>query len=473
MKNQMSLGRPERKPLLRRLLPWAVVAVLLIAGLAWFRVGPPPSVKIEPALPAVGPATPVTVTVEEPRRGLSSVVIELSQGERSAVLAEEEFDPRPFWAFWGDRTASRSFEAVLGPETLEGLQEGSATVTVTAGRAPTWLRRPEANPVSLELPVDLRPPSLDVAGGPYYATQGGSGVVVYRLNGAADQQEGRDGVRAGEWFFPGFPLPDGEAGERFALYAVPYDLETGSSEDGDKVELWAADAVGNEISVPFLNRLEAVPLKTDKINLDDGFLARVVPRIQAETPGLRPTGDLLQDYLAINRDLRKENAEELVALAEDSAEAFLWDGPFQQLPNSQVMSSFADRRTYVYQGEEVDRQDHLGFDLASVRQAPVPAANAGTVVLARYFGIYGRTVVLDHGYGLKSLYSHLSSIAVEDGQAVEKGTVLGRTGATGLAGGDHLHFTLMIQGLAVNPVEWWDRQWIERRILAPLNPGQR
>ena len=132
------------------------------------------------------------------------------------------------------------------------------------------------------------------------------------------------------------------------------------------------------------------------------------------------------------------------------------------------MSSFADRRTYVFGGKKVDQQDHLGFDLASVSSAPVPAANRGVVVLARYFGIYGNTVVLDHGVGLMSLYSHLSTIDVTEGQEVDKGHTLGRTGETGLAGGDHLHFTTLVRGLAVNPIEWWDPAWIRDRVLGKL-----
>jgi murein DD-endopeptidase MepM/ murein hydrolase activator NlpD len=132
------------------------------------------------------------------------------------------------------------------------------------------------------------------------------------------------------------------------------------------------------------------------------------------------------------------------------------------------MSSFADRRTYFYRGREVDRQDHLGFDLASVRRADVPAANRGVVVLARELGIYGNAVVVDHGYGLMSLYAHLSSLAVAEGATVERGQVLGTSGETGLAGGDHLHFSFLLQGLPVRPIEWWDTHWLTDRLKRKL-----
>ena len=179
----------------------------------------------------------------------------------------------------------------------------------------------------------------------------------------------------------------------------------------------------------------------------------------------------MDTYLSINRDLRTENADQLVRFAAQSKTEFLWSQPFLGLRNAQVMASFADRRTYFFEGRSVDQQDHLGFDLASVKRAPVPAANRGLVVLAKYFGIYGNAVIVDHGYGLMSLYGHLSTLEVEAGQKVERGQSLGRTGETGLAGGDHLHFTMLLQGKPVNPVEWWDEVWIRNRLQAKLGPA--
>jgi murein DD-endopeptidase MepM/ murein hydrolase activator NlpD len=119
----------------------------------------------------------------------------------------------------------------------------------------------------------------------------------------------------------------------------------------------------------------------------------------------------------------------------------------------------------------VDHQVHLGYDLASVKNAPIPAANDGVVVMARYLGIYGNVIVIDHGYGLMSLYGHLSSIAVTEGQEVARGETIGNTGETGLAGGDHLHFTMMLQGLPVDPKEWWDAHWIRDRLASKLGPA--
>ena len=138
------------------------------------------------------------------------------------------------------------------------------------------------------------------------------------------------------------------------------------------------------------------------------------------------------------------------------------------MANAAVKGNFADRRAYLAAGIQVDTQDHLGFDLASLKGAPVQAANAGTVVLARYFGVFGNCVIVDHGFGLMSLSAHLSTMAVKPGDRVTRGQELGRTGATGLAGGDHLHFTMLLHGLAITPVEWWDAHWIQDRLKLKL-----
>jgi len=175
--------------------------------------------------------------------------------------------------------------------------------------------------------------------------------------------------------------------------------------------------------------------------------------------------NFLASYLAINRELRRMNNETIANLALETSPEILWRGPFKQLINTAVEAGFADQRTYVYNGSDVDHQVHLGFDLASTAAAPVRAANRGRVLHAGWLGIYGNCVILDHGMGLQSLYAHLSSIGVSEGQVVESEAELGRSGSTGLAGGDHLHFTMLLGGHAITPIDWWSAQWVQDRVL--------
>jgi len=452
--------REKRRGGFRKFLVPAILLVLAWAALATFRIGPEPKIEIESALPGIGRSTPVQVGVSEPTRGLSSVAVDFVQGDRTERLAEELYTPRKPWEFfWGARTGETQIETVVGRDTIERLQGGDATLRVTAERAGTWLRTPEPVVRELTLPVRLTPPAVNVVSDQHYVNQGGAEVVVYQVGESAVE----DGVRAGEHWFPGYALPGGTERDRFALFAAPWDLE-----DSQKIVLVAEDDVGNRAEVTFIDRFSPKPIATDDIRLSDGFLSKVVPEVMIQTPDLSDRGGLLENYLAINGELRAANVATLRGLAKKSTEKFLWEEAFLPMRNAQVMSNFADRRTYVYDGREVDQQTHLGFDLASVKRAEVQAANRGIVLLARYLGIYGNAVVLDHGYGLTTIYGHLSSIAVEEGQVVQRGDAVGRSGETGLAGGDHLHFEVQLGGLAVNPIEWWDDHWVRDRLRRKL-----
>jgi murein DD-endopeptidase MepM/ murein hydrolase activator NlpD len=133
-----------------------------------------------------------------------------------------------------------------------------------------------------------------------------------------------------------------------------------------------------------------------------------------------------------------------------------------------VEANFADARTYTYQNAVIDNAYHLGFDLSVTKHYPVEAANSGNVAFVGDLGIYGNTIILDHGLGLFTLYSHLSSIDVKVGDSIKKTQIIGKTGETGLAAGDHLHFGVYLHGVAVLPKEWWDEKWLRDNIYPKL-----
>ncbi len=440
------------------LLLLAGILLLGIFAVGVFRVGAPPEITIVPVTPVIGKRTSVKIELAEPARGLSSVKVEFIQGDRVETLAERHYTPRSSLGFWGALTARDSISVDVGRDTISGLRPGDAIIRVRAGRSGTWLRHPQEAVQEISLPVRLTPPTLQITSIQTYVTQGGCGVVVYRVGESAV----RDGVRSGDWWFPGFALPGGGKQDRFALFAVPYDMAE------PKVHLIAADAARNEAERSFIDKFFPKPPKRDNIQLNEAFISKVVPEIMAQSPEIRDRGNQLENYLAINSELRRINGDALKELARKSQSEFLWTKPFLAMPNGKVMANFADHRTYLYQGREIDHQDHLGFDLAVTAHAPIPAANAGIVVLAKYFGIYGNAIVIDHGFGLMSLYGHLSSIGVKAGQKVAQGDILGTTGETGLAGGDHLHFAVLLQGLPVSPAEWWDGHWIKDRMSLKL-----
>jgi murein DD-endopeptidase MepM/ murein hydrolase activator NlpD len=302
-----------------------------------------------------------------------------------------------------------------------------------------------------------------VASTHHYVNQGGSEMIVYRVTPA----DVESGVGVADLTYPGFPgsgagLSDPEM--RVAFFALLY-----SQKPDTPMELVARDVAGNDTRAQFDHRVFPKNFRASRIPLDDAFLSRVVPSILRSAPQLKaPSDDPLRAFLAINNDLRRQNNDAIAALAKKTEPRMLWEGAFERLGGSQVESSFADFRSYLYEGKEVDRQVHLGFDLAKTTNAPVTAANHGRVVFADELGIYGNTIVLDHGLGVQSLYAHLSSFAIGVGDEVKKGQTMGASGQTGLAGGDHLHFSMLVNGQFVNATEWWDAHWIEDRILRKL-----
>jgi murein DD-endopeptidase MepM/ murein hydrolase activator NlpD len=192
----------------------------------------------------------------------------------------------------------------------------------------------------------------------------------------------------------------------------------------------------------------------------------VLPYFSSYCPD--PNATEIEKFCIINRELREKNAAVFQDLGKNTSQERLWEGSWLRLKDAACMANFADHRIYYYKGKEVDRAVHLGIDLASLANSEVYAANNGRVIYAQPLGIYGLTVVLDHGQGLASTYSHLSKINVKTGQEVSKGDKIGFTGQTGLAGGDHLHFGIMVSGLFVNPTEWWDPHWIHDNITRKL-----
>jgi hypothetical protein len=269
------------------------------------------------------------------------------------------------------------------------------------------------------------------------------------------------GVKIGKAFFPGFPAPDKTG--MFAFIAFPYNAPPTTP-----IQLIADDGYGNTALMDVNFQVKPQFWRTRSINISDSFIRKTVPSILAQTPELQSQGDLLKDFLLVNDQLRKINSTTIANLAKKSRQEILWKGAFRQLSGSQVEASFADHRQYTYNGKVVDSQDHLGFDLAVTQHYPVEAANHGIVLFADYLGIYGNTIILDHGYGLLSLYAHLSSIEVKPGESVALGQHIGKSGTTGLAAGDHLHFSLILHGEQVNPTEWWDPFWVKTRIKDKL-----
>ena len=313
--------------------------------------------------------------------------------------------------------------------------------------------RARTDELAREVQVVTQPPRVTADGFQHYINQGGAELVAFTPSGYWTEA----GVRVGKYQFRSFALP-GRGHERFSLFAYPWDLPANQSP-----VVYVRNPAATEATATFWNKIFPKSFRKRELELSEAFLQKVVNELD---PG--GSGDLSARFLKINGEMRRKNNQVLSDLRFKTEERVLWHGPFLQLANSKVESQFADVRSYMYQGKKVDEQVHLGFDLSVVKNVPVLAANDGKVIYASPLGIYGNCIVVDHGYGLQSIYGHLSQIAVKPGDTVKKNQPMGQSGDTGLAGGDHLHFSMQLDGVQINAVEWWDAHWIQDRILSKL-----
>jgi murein DD-endopeptidase MepM/ murein hydrolase activator NlpD len=434
-------------------LIYFIVFVVIIAG-AYFALPKfewhSPEIKITPDTDTLG-LSPIDIEVTERGTGLKSFAVNLSSAGSEHVLVAEQYD-QPI--------AQKKFTLALSSKH-SGLKEGPALLRVSARDRSLWsFFRGNQSVVEKNITIDITPPTLELIADDPYINFGGCGLVVYKPS--ADTV--RSGVQIGKYFFPGYKGQTKDPTAYIAFFAHPYDVP-----ETEKAALIASDKAGNVRRTALAYTLKEVRYKKSTIAISDEFVkTKVAPLLNDVGTRQGGTKDI---FIAVNRDVRKENEDKIKALSEKSASTILWSGPFRQLSNSKVEANFADARTYVYQNQNIDTSYHLGFDLSVTKRYPVEAANSGIVVSVGDLGIYGNTVIIDHGLGLSTLYSHLSSIDVKAGDQVKQQQIIGRTGETGLAAGDHLHFGVYLHGVPVLPKEWWDPKWIRDNISPKLDPS--
>ena len=448
----------SKKVLLIVIILGLIATYLGLVGNARWGDSTPPEISLEQPFELVGPTTPLVVRIQDHETGLRDISIRVIHNLETYVLADQAFPSEGWLSIEGGKEREFHFESIPYASSDLPRRKGQAELIITA-RDYSWRNLFEGNGQRIEkaFTPQFTPPRLELLSLPTTIVQGGTGIVRYRVIPEVPTH----GIQIGKAFFPGFPAPD-KAG-MFAFVAFPYNAPRNTP-----IQVIANDGFGNSALLDVDFQIKPKFWRTRPIKISDKFIRKTVPSILAQTPELTSQGDLLQDFLQVNGTLRTMNNQTITDLTKQSRPELLWKGAFRQLSGSQVQASFADHREYMYNGKVVDTQDHLGFDLAVTKHYPVEAANHGIVLFAEYLGIYGNTVILDHGYGLLSLYAHMSSIEVKAGDAAIIGQPLGKSGTTGLAGGDHLHFSLILHGEQVNPTEWWDPFWVKTRIKDKL-----
>jgi murein DD-endopeptidase MepM/ murein hydrolase activator NlpD len=431
------------------LIPLTILLVKRMEGHA-------PTMTLEMASASLGADRSLTLKVADPQNGIREVWVGILKDGKETVLMDKTF---PYSNIWMGGIIRQETLTVPVEPKVHGITDGKAILRLVA-RDYSWRHWGAGNQnyQEHEVIIDTRAPEIDVVSGPLYITQGGSGVVIYKLS----EDCSKSGVQVGDDFYPGYHGEFKDPRMFMAFMALGFQQGRGTH-----LSVSATDFAGNQGRVGLQAYINPRKFKHDTINITDNFLNWKMPEFASQV-SVTPGASNLDIFLKVNRELRRQNYEELIKYTANPDTQLHWKGPFLRLPGAAKRAGFADHRRYMYKGKRIDEEDHMGADLASVQNAPVPAANSGKVVMVKSVGIYGNTVMIDHGFGLFSMYSHLSATNVSKGQMVAKGDIIGKTGRTGLAGGDHLHYGMFVQQTFVNPVEWWDEHWIEDNILLKI-----
>jgi murein DD-endopeptidase MepM/ murein hydrolase activator NlpD len=413
-----------------------------------------PSITLPASITAIGQSTPLPVLVHDPH-GVRTVAVFVEQNGARYKAAEVSEPSRRI--FWRHGVADKTYPLTVGVKTTPQLKDGNATLIVEATSNDF---RSSTTRLERDITIATEPPSLSVDSEQHYLYLGMADLVTFNVSGYWTEA----GVKVGDQTFRSWPMPGGKPGQ-FALFAFAWNMPPATVP-----VVYATNPAGNTVTGEMVFQFpqnNQPKYRTRDLPVDEHFMQKVINELDPNG-----SGDNVTRFVRVNSEMRKANNQTLFNLRTKTADHFLWSQPFLQQHNSKVEASFADVRNYIYEGKKIDQQVHLGYDLSITQHVGVEASNDGRVVYAAPLGIYGNCIVVDHGYGLQSIYGHLSEIDVHEGDMVKRGQIMGKSGMTGMAGGDHIHFSMQLDGIQIDPKEWWDAHWIKDHIAKRVDlPG--
>ena len=425
-----------------------MIAIVVLAPIVYVLArSATPVVDLTSPVTSLGQATPIAVHVHDPR-GVSKL---------SAIVEQNGTQYAAWQSSQPSSAADSTFSFTAGVKTTPQLRDGKAKLIVEA-TSNDLLQK--TGRLERDVTVVTQPPTISVDSDQHYLYLGMADLATFNVSGGWTEA----GVRVGDQTYRAWPMPGGKAGF-FSLYAFAWNMPLGT------IPLaYASNGAGNDVTSPLVVQFpkkEQPKYTVHDLQVSDAFMQKVVGELDPSG-----SGDPVARFVEINSEMRRANNKTLSDLRFKTADRFLWSQPFTRQSHSQAESTFADLRNYIYQRKKIDQQVHLGYDLAVTQHVGVEASNDGRVVYAAPLGIYGNCIVVDHGYGLQTIYGHLSHIAVHEGDMVKRGQVMGQSGMTGMAGGDHIHFAMQLDGVQIDPKEWWDSHWIQDHIAKRVEvPG--
>jgi len=429
------------------------VLIALLAGAGYIYTAP----EFEREVPSVQSQNNLFWNRKDPLKvqlhdnvGLKSFELTLSDGTNSIIVGQGELE---------NNTKEQTLLVKYPKSKVLNPKAKKLTLKVSVTDNSMWnFMQGNVSEKNIDINVDYKRPNVNVLSNSYSITQGGAALVVFQA-----EDENLDTLyieAAGEQFKA---QPYKEEGYYAALIAWPF------NKDDFNAKIIAIDAANNKRVVDIPYYIKNHKYRVSWIHAKDKFIDGKITDLASSNPDYANIDDRIERLRAINETMRLKNEDLIHSLSKEVSSEVLENWKIQKfypLKNGQKVASYGDERHYYYKtkNNEVSHSYHVGYDLASTRMASIKTSNAGKVVYANENGIYGNMPMIDHGLGLYSLYGHCSQLLVNEGDEVNAGDTIAKTGVSGLALGDHLHFGILVQGIEVRPVEWFDKDWIRKNI---------
>lgn len=423
---------------MKKVLPLLMVLILLAGLVIAGKLDFSKPTLVLPEFKSVGKDFSFILQAEDKNSPVVRVKVSIVQNGREVSILTKE----------GIKQSSVSINVSINPQKL-GLIEGEATLKVEVSNS-SWFRR--VNLYERQVKIDLTPPVISVVDWTKNLINGGTGFAFFKTSEPLSDAY----IKVGSYNFKCLELSYG--------YVCPFSFPYFEN-DYLPVSINVADYAKNRLIYSLSYNLKKINYSKSVLSIDDNFIqTKIKPLSDIDIK------DNVELFKHVNVEIRKKNEDVIHRISSECKNKEpLFEGYFSYLENSAKLGGFADYRKYSYEGQIIEGADayHKGFDFASVKNGIVKASNKGEVVFTGFLGIYGNTVIVDHGMCVYSLYSHLDQIDVKVGQKVNKNTIIGKTGTTGLAVGDHLHYGIIVNGIEVNPIEWFDPKWLDTRFFTP------
>jgi murein DD-endopeptidase MepM/ murein hydrolase activator NlpD len=392
---------------------------------------------------------PLKIKLED-NVGLKNFELILNDGQHSLMVGQGELEKG---------TKEQTLLVKYPKSKILNAKAKTLTLKVTINDSSLWnFFQGNRTQKIININVDHKRPNVNVLANSYSITRGGSALVVFQ---AEDENLDELYIKAAGKKFKVQPYK--KEGYYTSLVAWPFNKESFNA------KIVATDKAGNKRVTDIPLYLKNRHYRVSWIRAKDNFIDGKITDLASSDPQYASIDNRVEKLKAINETMRLKNEEKIHALATKVSDKILnnWKiRKFYPLKNGKKVANFGDERHYYYENKEheISQSYHVGYDLASTKMASIKASNAGIVVYANENGIYGNMPMIDHGLGLYTLYGHCSQLLVKEGDEVKTGQTIARTGTSGLALGDHLHFGILVQGIEVRPIEWFDGGWIKTNI---------